>query len=573
LYILRDTDLIIKRVSQKLKIKYMKVQLLLILISGSLTCGYAQQKRDSICTYKAVYDKDGMLLPWYKPEIPGAGYDKVINLASDFIKNGCPVEPTTNLKLYMVHTYFLTPREVGRAAFDKGLSGSDDGLTPACTFANFVKSFVLLYFPYSGDSSYIGIVRQCLDRLIDHGTTPAGWVWAKCPYASANPRSTEYFGATHWGVGGRNDGPFVIEPDKVGETGIEYLHFYEVTGEKKYLDAAIDCADALSKNVRKPDRKDYAKEPLHSPWPFRVSAENGQVHEEYSSNVIEAIKLFDELTRVKDRIGLDNERITLYIKTRETAWRWLFSTEGPMRTFVWNGYFEDIPSDRFNKNRVQYTPLETARYLIKNPELDPDFEIHVPALIYWVLTAFKDPEMDAMREQFWCYASMGSHTARFASICALWYERTKNEWFKDQAYRYFNWATYECDNNGYVIVGPDFVKQYWFSDGYGDYVRHFIEGLGAIPEWAPAGENHLLRSSSVVRHISYSQKGITYNTLDNQSEAVFRLTSKPKKITASGQIIDETKKLSGNSWTWQPLNKGGVLRLNYTSGNKINIDL
>ena len=547
---------------------------LFIFLSVSLTYGYAQQKRDSICTHKAIYDEDSRLLPWYKPEIPGAGYDKVINLASDFIKNRCPVEPTTNLKLFMVHTYFLTPREVGQVTFNKGLSGSDDGLTPACTYANFVKSFVLGYYPYSGDSSYIGLVRNCLDRIIDHGTTPAGWAWAKCPYASANPRSPEYFGATHWGVGGRNDGPFVIEPDKVGELGIEYLHFYEVTEEKKYLDAAIDCADALAKNVRKAGKEDYLKEPLHSPWPFRVSAENGQVHEEYTANVIESIKLLDELIRVKARIVLGDERIGQYTKTREMVWQWLFSTEGPMRTFIWKGYFEDIPNDTYNKNRVQNIPLETARYLIMNPDKDPDYNIHVPALIYWVATAFKDDKMDAIKEQFWCYASMGSHTARYASICALWYEKTKNEWYKDQAFRYFNWATYVCDENGYVIVGPDFVKQYWFSDGYGDYVRHFLEGLAAIPEWAPARENHLLRSSSVVSHIFYSQKGISCTTYDNQSEILFRLTSKPEKITVDGQFIGETKKLSDNSWTWKTLNKdGGVLRVCYSSGNKLNIDL
>jgi len=56
-------------------------------------------------------------------------------------------------------------------------------------------------------------------------------------------------------------------------------------------------------------------------------------------------------------------------------------------------------------------------------------------------------------------------------------------------------------------------------------------------------------------------------------DKVINLASKPKKITVSGQIINETKKLSGNSWTWQPLNNGGVLRLNYTLGNEININL
>ena len=525
---------------------------------------FSGTKRDSLVTHKAIYDKADGLLSWYKPDVPGAGYDKVVNLAADFIKNRCPIEPTTGLPLYMVHTWFYTPKEVGEETFLKGLSGSDDGHTPACTYANFVQSFVLKYFPYSGDSSYIGLVRNCLDRLIDHGTTPDNWVWANCPYASANPRSPDYFGATHWGVGGRNDGPFVIEPDKVGEIGIQYLNFYKVTSGQKYLRAAILCADALAKNVRVAfdwHDPDYRKKPFISPWPFRVSAENGQVHEEYTSNVIGGIALFDELIRLRERLQLDENRIASYQKARKIVWDWLYSTEGPMRTFVWKGYFEDIPNDPYNKNRNQISPMETARYLINHPEMDDNLETRIPALIYFVASAFEIHDMDGIREQFWCYAGMGSHAARYASICALWYERTKDAWLKEQAFRFFNWASYMCDENGYVIVGPDFVTQYWFTDGYGDYIRHFIEGLGAVPEWAPADEDHLLKSTSVVKTVSYNPAEIVYVTFDKEGKETLRLTSKPASVLVNGKMITERENLDSEGWSWEKLKIGGVLRI------------
>lgn len=535
---------------------------------------FSETTRETLCTHKAVYDDTGGLLAWYKPDVPGAAYDHVIDLAANFIKTGCPTEPTTHLPLYMVHTWFLTPHEVGQEKFNQGLSGSDDGHTPACTYANFVKSFVLGYYPYTGDAAYIDIVKDCLDRLIDRGTTPAGWVWPNCPYASANPRSSEYFGATHWGVGGRNDGPFVIEPDKVGEMGLGYLNFYKVTGEEKYLEAAINCADALAKNVRvRSRREDRSEQPFRSPWPFRVSAENGQVHEDYTAHVIGGIALFDELIRLKGRLELTQEKVRAYERTRKVVWDWLYSTEGPMRTFVWKGYFEDIPHDEYNRNRVQNIPLETARYLLEHPDLDRFIDIHIPAIIYWVATAFEIQDMDGIREQFWCYAGMGSHTARYASICAMWYERTGNEWFKEQAYRFFNWATYVCDENGYVIVGPDFPAQYWFTDGYGDYVRHFLEGMAAIPEWAPADENHLLRSTSVVQKISYKPKEIRYKTFDDDSTEVLRITSKPKGITVAGRNIAERKDLEAEGFTWEKLEKGGVLKIRHTSGSELAIDM
>lgn len=551
----------------------MKVSLFFVLC-GLFLIAHAQNKRDSIVAHKVVYDADGKILGWFHPEVPGASYNKVISLASDFIKSKCPVEPTSGLPLYMVHAWYSSPQEAGKDKFEKGISGSDDGFTPACTFENFVQSFVLGYFPYSGDSSYIGILRKCLDHLINHGTTPSDWAWPDCPYASANPRSPEYFGATHWGIGGRNDGPYVIEPDKVGDMGKEYLNFFKVTGEKRFLDAAIKCADVLAKNARTKGRKsgdDFFPGILQSPWPFRVSAENGQVLEEYTSNVVGALKLFDELIRLKNTLNLNEEKVSEYQKTRDLVWAWLYSTEGPMKTFVWKGYFEDMPNDPHNKNLNQITPLEFARYLIKNPSLDPDMDINVPLIINWVKSVFQTSDKQAITEQFWCYWGMGSHTARYASICALWYEKTKIEWFKEEAYRSFNWATYVCNNEGHVMTGPDFPPQYWFSDGYGDYVRHFIEGIAAIPEWAPSGENHLLRTSSVVITISYQPSEIGYVTFDNESDEVLRLSAKPKSIALNGKNIKEIQNLTTEGWTWKPLEKGGVLRIKKITGNEIKI--
>lgn len=550
-----------------------KASLFIVLWSLFLST-HAESKRDSIVTHKIEYDAKGKILGWFHPEVPGASYGKVISLASNFIKNECPIEPTSGLPLYMVHAWYLSPREVSKDIFEKGLSGSDDGFTPACTFENFVQSFVLGYFPYSGDSTYIGIVRKCLDRLIEHGTTPSGWDWPFCPYACANPRSPEYFGATHWGVGGRNDGPYVIEPDKVGDIGIQYLNFFKVTGEKRFLDAAIKCADALAKNARTTSKKqgnNFFSSILQSPWPFRVSAENGQVLEEYTSNVVGALKLFNELIRLKTTLQINEKKVSEYQKSRDIVWAWLYSTEGPMKTFAWKGYFEDMPNDPNNKNLNQLTPLEFARYLIKNPQLDPNMDINVPAIINWVTSVFKTSDKEAITEQFWCYWGMGSHTARYASICALWYEKTKIKWFKEEAYRSFNWATYVCDIEGHVMTGPDFPPQYWFSDGYGDYIRHYIEGIAAIPEWAPIGEDHLLRTSSVVKAISYQSSEIKYVTFDNESEEVLRLSAKPRTISINGKNVKEIQNLTVEGWNWKPLEIGGILKIKKTTGYEIKI--
>ena len=547
-----------------------KTLLITFLLVGAILCS-GQTIRDSMLTYKAEYDQDGKLLSWYKPETPGAGYDRVVDLASEFLLN-CPVEPSTNMPLYMIYTWFPSPDLIGRDNFEKGNIYCPDGHTPACTFANFVQSLAVKYYAYTGNREYVDLVKFCLDHLIEHGTTPDDpkWAWNGVPYASANPKSTEYWGATHWGVGGRNDGPFVIEGDKVGEMGIAYLDFYKVLPEEKYLDAAIKCADALAKNCRffKLTKPLVTKEPFISPWPFRASAENGQVHEGYTANVIFGIRLFDELIRLKDQLDLSEEKLAEYTKTRDYVWDWLYSIKGPMRTFVWKGYFEDMPNDIYNHNRVQNIPLETARYLLEKPGSDNNMEVRIPALIYWVASVFETENNDGIKEQTACYWAMGSHTARYASLCAMWYEQSGNPWFKEQAFRFFNWATYVCDEHGHVRVGPDFPPpQYWFTDGYGDYIRHFLDGMAAIPEWAPRDENHLLKSTSVVSDIAYADKFIEYTTFDANSSEIFRLVSKPKSVSVNGN------KLKADEYSWEKMDKGGVLRLSTNKGSNRVIQL
>jgi len=530
--------------------------------------------KDTICSHPVFRDSQGRILSWYRPEVPGAGYDHVARLASEFILSGTPVDPRTGEKLYLVTCCFQGPHIRSREDFDAGRTGEEWPHNPACVYAGLVQGLVLDYRVYSGDERYIGVVREMLDFQLDHGTTPGNWPWPDVPYASSDPFEKVYRGATRWEhEQNRGDGLHMIEPDKVGELGIAYLRFYEVTLEEKYLEAAIHCADALAKNARDIPGDLEPFSPVvtdRSPWPFRVNARTGVVVSDYCSNVIESIRLFDELVRIRERIGLDHDQAAAYRKTRDLAWRWLFSKSGPVKTYIWNGYFEDIPNDPERSNRVQITPLETARYLVKNPGLDPDLASTVPTLINWVGSAFATEGMDAIKEQTWCYAPMGSHTSRYASLCALWYEYTGDEKYKERAYRFFNFASYMTYENGVVAVGPEWPGS-WFSDGYGDYIRHFMEGMAAVPQWAPADENHLLKSESVVRSIHYQPDQISFVTYDPESAEVLRLVQKPAAVTVNNRRLDEGQPADHEGWKWEGLEKGGILRIKHISGNKISI--
>jgi hypothetical protein len=518
--------------------------------------------QDTLCGHKIIRDHNQIILGWYKPETPGAVYSKVVQLASEFIKD-VPNESNTGLPMYLVTCCFHGPHMTD----GKNIIPERWPHNPACVYAGSVQSLAVKYRVYTGDDSYLKLVQEMLDYQLVNGTTPESWIWPSVPYASADPFSKIYQGAMDWEYDGmRGDGLHNIEPDKVGELGYGYLCFYEITNDNKYLNAAIKCADALAKHIRNVtvDTSSFAKYSIkQSPWPFRVNARTGVVKSEYCSNVLEPIKLIDELMRISDKINLTYEQLLMYKKAIDIAWSWLFSKAGPMTTFIWNGYFEDIPNDPDISNRLQITPIEIAKYLILHPEKDRYIDKDVPSLINWVASAFKTESLDAIKEQTWCYEPMGSHTARFGSVCALYFERMGNPWYKEQAFRFMNVASYMTYENGVVTVGPNWPGS-WFSDGYSDYIRHFFDAMAAIPEWAPAGEDHLLRSSSIVQSIDYQSNQILFNTFDDVSKVVLRLDKKPISICINGKKIEQRKVLETNTWTWTSLNIGGIVGLYYT---------
>jgi len=527
---------------------------------------------DSIAGHKKILDKTGEVAAWYKPETPGAAFAHVAKLASEFIKDTPPIDPKTGLPLYYLSCCFSGPHMIGKEAFAMGQSPSNWLNNPACIFAGMVHSLVNGYMVYSGDASYISVVRKMLDYQIETGTTPADWPWANVPYASADPGETVYRGSIRWVKENmRGEGLHGIEPDKVGELGYAYLQFYEVTLDNKYLTAAIQCADALAANVRDVLPRGSTTQEFSirkSPWPFRVNAQTDIVISDYCSNVIEPIKLFDELLRLKSRINLPEQKELAYNKARTLAWKWLYSKAGPIVSGIWSGYFEDIQNDPDLSNRNQVSPMETARYLIRHPELDSNIKKTVPYLLGFVSTAFRTDGLKAIKEQTWCYDPMGSHTARYASVCALWYDYTKDPYWKKEAFDFFNVATYMTDENGVVRVGPTWAGS-WFSDGYGDYIRHFLEGLHAVPEWVNDGKDHILGSSSVVQSVQYTPSQIAYKTFDESAVEKLRMETKPKAVTVNGKKIAEQKNPDIEGWQWEKMTKGGVLSIRHNSGAEI----
>jgi hypothetical protein len=496
-------------------------------------------------------DEERKLLPWSREPSP---YAHVARLAWTALETRFP-DQDNGLPTYLAYSRF-DPQEFW------GISWPHN---PAGLYAMLADSAVLWY-AFSGDEAAVDLARRALDYHLLHGMTPADWDWASVPYASANPGDVEYRGADdEWcDFCGRGDGTGVIEPDKVGELGFAYVQFFELTGDSRYRDAAIACADALAKHAR-------AGDDLRSPWPFRVYAQTNVAREEYSSNVVGALMLFDEL----GRLGLGDT--DAYARTRATVLSWLLRV--PMKNDAWSGYFEDIeiqPTPSSNPN--QYSALRTARWLLQHREDDPEWRDDVARLVAWVAQTFggdtasehgEQWSATVLSEQAADMAKMGSHTARYGATAALWYEATGDVAAREEAARSLAWATYACDESGIVAVGEDKNEGWWFSDGYGDYIRHFLVAMAAVPDWAPPDEPHVLRSTSVVTHVEYAPGAVSWSTFDDDAIETLRLPSPPKTVTAGGSALLERRDLDDAGYVVRPLAQGTVVRVRHRVAGEV----
>jgi hypothetical protein len=504
----------------------------------------------SIAGRPVALDSQGKLLPWPMADDTGYSY------SGYFLSQWTIVWDQYNRQRL---PYFFCCFDFDRTTYE---------MFPEWHWANstgylraMMQGFMERLYPYTGDARTLEFLTNFVDYELENGLTPEGYAWARVPYPSANPGSRRYTG---WSQHGED----FVEPHVVGEDGYGYLRLYEMTGNTRYLRAAIRCAEALVKNFKPGDEH-------ISPWPYRCFARDGSIAGgkgmfPYSANVVEPIMLFDELIRL-------NQGDTASYKTvRDGAWAWLMKY--PMQNNVWVGYFEDVKASMENMNQV--IPLEFARYVLLHPEKDPDWREHSRKLIDWVKTTPKWPKYivhgaTITNEQgdgkdFCCNPPnqcCDSHSSRLAAVEALYYAKTGDLAYKEEAYRTYNWVTYFQGLPGGAHA--PFSTQWWFTDEFSDGPRRMMDAFWAVPEWAPADESHLLGSLSVVTKIAYAAGSVTYSTFDPESTDVLRLNFTPETITVGGKAISRRKDLSQEGYTFD--DKTHALSILHTSSRDVDI--
>jgi len=490
-----------------------------------------------------ISKEDGSILPWFSAD-KGESYDTVLMLVWDFWDK---METDSNgLKYFMNHQVWKPGHDM------RGLGGDQINMA--------LSSWRLLY-AYTGYPEVIDNMRYMADTYLDRSLSAADDKWPFIPY----PYNTDIHSGRY--DGDMRNGKGITQPDKAGSFGYELVSLYKMTGEKKYLEAAIRIAETLA-------LKTEAGDSVKSPLPFRVNAKTGETGSLfdnmgsgkkvrpalYTSNWTGTMLLFEEMQ------ALDTENRDLYKKCFDTFLNWM--EKYPLRSNRWGPFFEDIPG----WSDTQTNAISFAQFIMEHRNLFPEWEKNVRNIIEWTYRELGNREYEkykvvVMNEQTVYRVPGNSHSSRQASIELLYASLTGDSSYTENAIRTLNWATY--------TVAPDGRNRYirddiWLTDGYGDYVRHYLRAMAVRPDLAPA-ENHLLSSSSVVKSVSYEKNMIVFKTWDINGDVILRLTDKPEFIRVNGKEIPENDSDCNECWRWMPLERGGVVSLSYSGGNNIEV--
>ena len=514
------------------------IALLVIIISFS--CKHKEISDITFCTHKVVLDEKNKIIPWYTP--CENAYDHFLHLRWNFIKTKVPNSPGPAPRSKYPQYYFYCAFKDTGGVLKPDTWMNDIGEKIPNWFEN-----ARLYYAYTGDSSVMKVIKDFVDYTLVHGTSSPEFAWPDFPYTTTNAGDTIFRGFT-------NAGRLVlheIQVDHAGEMGLTYFRMYLYSNEQKYLNAALNVANVLVKNVRTGNQD-------QSVWPYRVVMDSGRITAPYGANWTGCYMLLKNL--IQANLGNVNAYTDACNKARD------FILKYPMKTGFWtDGHSDtDVKSNTYKSN---LSASNTTLCLFDYPELDPEWKSDVPMLIKWTednfvfRTAPGEPSTmwgaNIVGEQDSFNFKMDYQTARYAAECARWYAVSGDESFKEKAYRSLNWVTYCNDSTGKAFESP--VSKgilSWWSDCYGECPRMFYQAFAGVPEWAPPAENHILYSAGILKNILYNKQNIQYIATKDNDVEYLRLSFKPNTITVNGTKLPLLTKSGDEGYALRSLGNG-----------------
>jgi len=164
-----------------------------------------------------------------------------------------------------------------------------------------------------------------------------------------------------------------------------------------------------------------------------------------------------------------------------------------------------------------------------------------------------------------CGRSLWYGPMELASVWARYGVEADSEWAREIARRSQLLATYDVLPNGRsmdVIDGRSEVNDSWFKIAHPMALDYVLKTMAWEPDVMGANrENHLLRTSEVVKKVFYEKGTVVYATYDAPpgSIDVLRLAYSPTSVNANLKSLAHRSNLKANGYTIHPLAGGDAI--------------
>jgi hypothetical protein len=331
---------------------------------------------------------------------------------------------------------------------------------------------ILSYLKYADlrgerDGKSLSIARGMGDYLVNEALTPKH---GKYPSFTRSTGKRDRFPLPE-DAGSQADRPFEIEPDKGGIAGYALALLAGATGERKYLDQALQNARVLAANQREGDA-------FHSPWPFRADFRTGAGRGPVSGNSAYVLRLYDAL--IARGFGE-------FSASREALWSWIAGYQLPSAQSdgsLFAQFFEDHDTPT---NRTAWAPLNLARYLLEQRDsLQRDWRADCGALIDFVRRTFTHTEFGVIvcHEQDEDRQAWGGVVSTYGAVLAMYAKAVHSAALAREARAALTFALYAVDQEGrprdlFARAEPGG----WQEDAHTDVIHNVVDALRAFPAW------------------------------------------------------------------------------------------
>lgn len=525
-----------------------KTMLISGLVGVWLFIGHASAAttQDHYYAHDTVTDQYGVLAPWYTGQ--NGQFDWRVRIAAETLKRypwaGPEKAPTPYPEFIYSGAWRIDDQGTITVPEIRNWENGDMVQRAAYVLACFID-----YYRYTGDAAALAHINWQVEHILEYDLTPDDHPWPRFPI-SVPLKGIPY---------GQADPEGLMQLDIVGEFGLYMVRAAHITGNERWLEAARHWADLLAE-------KRY-QQPGMCPWGRYADAGKAAWEDRATGGVVFILEFFDEL--IRDGYTGKNDQI---LEARADGVAYLnYCLENWLVHDIWGRNYWDWPCHVQVENVTEFV----VRYLMEHPEEFPTWRNDARNIMTLFInrTGTSTTSLGDTFHGAWAYPESSGCCDR-----SLWYgpleivntfaqyaSLTGCEWAREMARRQLILATYDGLETGQVednIDGGAIVAGSWFKIAHPMALKHVLAAMAWMPDvFGASRENHIMRSTEVVRSVRYLDGKIEYETYltDRPTIDVLRLAFKPERVQADGKALERRKDTQANGYTLETVPGGDYL--------------